>query len=347
MRRVFAYISIFGLALAPMIFGAQSIAQTQSGPPGTENFDPRHPPTQTRAMAGESLFDVAERTRSPIRGIIDENQLVPPYRLNEGQIIKLPPLKVHIVQRGERFEAIARRYSVDMRSLAVFNSMKRPYTVRVGQRIILPALVTDSLTGLEPQDLVSLLAIEISAGNAVSGASANPVIRRSNVVPNMPVLPNNPNAPIPKAPIPKTTPTPNVSPPSPPAPAAMAGRFSWPVRGRIVETFGEKPGFRKVDGIEIGADENTPFTASADGTVAYVGNRLAGYGWLVLVRHPNDYITAYAYAAAIDVHEGDAVRKGQILGRVGKTGRASTPRLHFQIRMGTTPVDPMRYLPRA
>ncbi|KAF0186052.1 MAG: peptidase M23 [Hyphomonadaceae bacterium] len=331
---------------------AQAAAPNSSpnAPPGTSGFDPRRPPTHTIAHAGESLFDIAERTKSPVRGIIDENQLAPPYYIAQGQVIKLPPLKVHVVQQGETFAAIARRYSVDMRSLAVFNRLRRPYNVNEGQRIILPALVQDSLTGLEPQDLVDLLSVEIGNGNIVSGRAANPIVRRNNTIPTLPSAQ-------PVTPPTKATTTPPIAPPTkqaattttPPRTVVpvVAGRFIWPIRGRLLETFGEKPGFRKVDGIEIGAEENTPFNAAADGVVAYVGDRLPGYGWLVLVRHPNEFITAYAYASSISVREGETVRRGQPIGLVGKTGRAPTPRLHFQIRAGTTPIDPMRHLPHA
>jgi|APTNR8051073442_1049403.scaffolds.fasta_scaffold04922_3 murein DD-endopeptidase MepM/ murein hydrolase activator NlpD len=345
---------LIGSAVGNMVF-AQAAApnSSSSAPPGTSGFNPRRPPTHTIAQAGETLFDIAERTKSPIRGIIDENSLAPPYYISRGQVIKLPPLKVHVVQSGETFAAIARRYSVDLRSLAVFNGLRRPYSVNAGQRIILPALVQDSLTGLEPQDLVDLLAVEIDNGNIISGASANPVVRRNNTIPSLP----QPTPPPPKS-QPTVTPPPvtkqaNVPPSSTTPPRStpvvpvVSGQFGWPIQGRILETFGEKPGFRKIDGIEIGADENTPFRAAADGVVAYVGDRLPGYGWLVLVRHPNEFITAYAYASSISVREGENVRRGQVIGLVGKTGRAPTPRLHFQIRSGTTPIDPIRHLPRA
>lgn len=397
MKRLLVYFGVSAFAvvsgISPIVWAQTSQSASQSAPqpapPGTAKFDPRNPPTTTIALPFETLFDIAERTRSPIYGIIEANGFVPPYQISTGQVVKLPPLKVHVVQRGEKFEAIAQRYSVQTRSLGVFNNLRPPYNLRAGQRIILPAMVQDSLTGLAPQDLVNLLAIEINSGKRVSGTSANTVVRGSEaaaVYGPLPVfsVPGAPASPPPISPpaLPKSpplaapvtppvtpqakmasVPTPDPSPPitaapklSPPPPpvapsvapsvAVVAGRFAWPLQGRVLETFGEKPGFRKIDGIEIGANENSPFRAAADGQVAYVGDRLPGYGWLVLLRHNDGFITAYAYASEIIVKEGDNVRKGQIIGKVGATGRATSPRLLFQIRAGVAPIDPIVHLPR-
>ena len=91
--------------------------------------------------------------------------------------------------------------------------------------------------------------------------------------------------------------------------------------------------------------ENTPIKAAEDGVVAYAGNELKGYGNLVLVRHPNGYVTAYAHAKELVVKRGDQVKRGQIIARAGQTGSVSSPQLHFEIRKGATPVDPVQYLP--
>ena len=355
MKRYFIY---FGVGVFALSLGFSPLLLAQSAPPGTARFDPRHPPTTTLALPFETLFDIAERTRSPIYGIIEANGFRPPYQISAGQVIKLPPLKVHVVQRGETFVAISRRYSVQTRSLAVFNNMRPPYTVKLGQKIILPAMVQDNLTGLEPQDLVDLLAVEIDAGKTVSGSSANIIVRRPEAAANVPRMPSLPEVRPPATIIPPIIPSPPPPPPPPnkmanipppiqtPSVSVVSGRFSWPLQGSLLETFGEKEGFRKIDGIEIGASENTPFRASADGEVAYVGDRLPGYGWLALLRHEGGFITAYAYASEIVVKEGDKVKKGQVIGKVGATGRALSPRLLFQIRAGVTPIDPIRHLPR-
>jgi murein DD-endopeptidase MepM/ murein hydrolase activator NlpD len=90
--------------------------------------------------------------------------------------------------------------------------------------------------------------------------------------------------------------------------------------------------------------ENTPVKAAEDGIVAYAGNELKGYGNLVLVRHPNGYVTAYAHAKELLVKRGDQVKRGQVIARSGQTGNVNTPQLHFEIRKGSSPLDPTRFL---
>ena len=98
------------------------------------------------------------------------------------------------------------------------------------------------------------------------------------------------------------------------------------------------------DGINIALPENTPVKAAEDGVVAYAGNELKGYGNLVLVRHPNGYVTAYAHAKELLVKRGDQVKRGQVIARSGQTGNVNAPQLHFEIRKGASPLDPRRFL---
>ena len=90
--------------------------------------------------------------------------------------------------------------------------------------------------------------------------------------------------------------------------------------------------------------EGTPIKAAEDGVVAYAGNELKGYGNLVLVRHSNGFVTAYAHASELAVKKGETIKRGQVIGKAGATGNVSGPQLHFEVRKGATPVDPMQYL---
>ena len=123
-----------------------------------------------------------------------------------------------------------------------------------------------------------------------------------------------------------------------------AAGFRWPVRGRVIAGFGPKPTGQQNDGINIAVPEGTPVKASDDGVVAYSGNELKGYGNLVLVRHANGHVTAYAHASELMVKRGDSVKRGQTIAKSGQTGNVSSPQLHFEIRKGATPVDPMQFL---
>jgi murein DD-endopeptidase MepM/ murein hydrolase activator NlpD len=120
--------------------------------------------------------------------------------------------------------------------------------------------------------------------------------------------------------------------------------FVWPVKGRILSPFGGDGGGERNDGINISAPRGAPIRAAADGIVSYVGNELKGYGNLVLIRHDNGYVTAYAHADSVIVERGQRVSQGQTIGYAGSTGDVDRPQVHFEIRQGTKPVDPRRYL---
>ena len=121
--------------------------------------------------------------------------------------------------------------------------------------------------------------------------------------------------------------------------------FRWPLRGRVVTNFGAKTAGGSNDGIDLAVPEGTAIRSADDGVVAYAGNELKGYGNLVLVRHANGFVTAYANASEITVKRNDQVHRGQVIAKSGQTGTAPTPQLHFEIRKNSAPVDPMQYLP--
>jgi murein DD-endopeptidase MepM/ murein hydrolase activator NlpD len=125
------------------------------------------------------------------------------------------------------------------------------------------------------------------------------------------------------------------------AAATSAGgtEFRWPAKGRIIQGFG--PGS---DGINIALPEGTPVKAVENGVVAYAGNELKGYGNLVLIRHDNGFVSAYANNGELKVKRGEQVKRGQTVALSGQSGNVSSPQLHFELRKGSTPVDPMPYL---
>ncbi len=116
--------------------------------------------------------------------------------------------------------------------------------------------------------------------------------------------------------------------------------FRWPARGRIIQGFANGGN----DGINISVPEGTQVKAAESGVVAYAGSELKGYGNLVLIRHPNGFVTAYAHNGDIAVKRGDQVTRGQTIAKSGQSGNVSSPQLHFELRKGSTPVDPTNYL---
>jgi len=126
--------------------------------------------------------------------------------------------------------------------------------------------------------------------------------------------------------------------------AANAPKLLWPVQGKVISNFGANASGERNDGINILATRGTPVHAAAPGTVAYVGEELKNYGKLVLIRHEDGYVTAYAHSDAVTVSPGDHVARGQTIGYAGATGDVSEPQLHFELRLGTKPLDPKPYL---
>ena len=123
-------------------------------------------------------------------------------------------------------------------------------------------------------------------------------------------------------------------------PADSKPEFRWPARGRIIQ------GFRSGanEGINIALPEGTSVKAAESGVVAYAGSELKGYGNLVLIRHPNGYVSAYAHNGEVAVKRGETVKRGQTIAKSGQSGNVASPQLHFELRKGSTPVDPTGYL---
>ena len=136
-------------------------------------------------------------------------------------------------------------------------------------------------------------------------------------------------------------------PPPPSSDVKASNRFVWPVRGQIISGFGGRASGVHNDGINIAAEPGSTVKAADGGVVVYAGNELAGYGNLLLIRHSNGFVTAYAHNKKLLVSKGDNVRQGQTIALVGSTGDVDRPQLHFEIRRGDRAVDPARFLESA
>jgi murein DD-endopeptidase MepM/ murein hydrolase activator NlpD len=144
----------------------------------------------------------------------------------------------------------------------------------------------------------------------------------------------------------------NDPPPAPPAsqpqsrPASGSDKLRWPVSGRIISGFGQRPDGTHNDGINLAVPMGTTVHAAEGGVVAYAGSELKGYGNLVLLRHDNGWVTAYAHNEDLKVKRGDKVERGQVIATAGRTGSVDQPQLHFELRQGSKPVDPVPFLDR-
>jgi murein DD-endopeptidase MepM/ murein hydrolase activator NlpD len=229
---------------------------------------------------------------------------------------------VHVVAPGETLMALSRKYHKPLGAIAKANNIEPHTMVKVGDRIAIPGVAPQAAA--KPPAPASLTQAPTPAPK-VASVPAAPVAAPSAAM----VTPaaRDPEPPKAKADV-----------------TAAMPSFRWPVNGRVITAFGPKPSGQQNDGINVSVPEGTPIKAAEDGVVAYAGNELKTYGNLVLVRHSNGYVTAYAHASEIMVKRDDPVKRGQIIAKAGQTGSVAAPQLHFEIRKGSTPVDPAPFL---
>lgn len=323
-----------------------------------------------RVRPGDTVYSVAQRSGLPLRALIDVNRLQPPYDLTVGRDLIVPRARVHVVKAGDTMYGISRTFGVDMSELTRLNAIGPPYEIRVGQRLVLPDPGTRQLAAQpaatpvppnapvsEPQ-LVPLPAPRPAEAPAQADTEEPPAPvaeapqrQADSAVDAPPLPPRRPQtaspAPVPQQAAPQQA-APQQAPPQtasiPQPPPRAGGRFAWPVRGNILARYGPQSGGRHNDGINIAAPRGAPILAAENGVVAYVGSELKGFGNLVLLKHADGWVTAYAHADSITVRLGETVRRGQPIGRVGASGAVDAPQLHFEIRKGTNAIDPLQML---
>ncbi len=318
----------------PALNGGAAVAQArpQAGVPGD-------PARNVTVGAGETIYTIARRHNVSTRILIEANNLAPPYRMTLGQDLIIPGSRLHTVTDGESLYLISRAYNLDMYSLAKANKMVPPYRVYTGQQLAIPGVgVGEGRPAVEVAPVNEVLAgLEPRRGAAPRSGSDRAVIATPRPGEGVPVKAEEGSGAAKEvaraAPEPEAVPLP-----------AGGGRFLWPVRGHVISGFGPKNGGMHNDGINISAKPGDTVRAAENGVVAYAGNELRGFGNLLLIRHRDGWITAYAHADEILVKRGDPVKRGQGIARVGASGRVTEPQLHFEIRKGTKAVDPLRYL---
>jgi len=226
-------------------------------------------------------------------------------------------LQIYYVRANDTLYSIGRRFGTDYLAIARRNHLHAPYAIYVGQQLY--------INRTAPGDA------HLSVSRTISRAATSaPVPPRGSVVKKKSVKRATATAPKRRSSHPR---------------AVANTTLLWPVKGTLTSRFGHR-GSRMHDGIDIGAPDGTAVHAAASGEVVYSDSRLSGYGKLIIIRHGKNLFTAYAHNQRNLVRKGEKVRAGDVIARVGHTGRASGPHLHFEVRQGSTPVDPLAYLPR-
>jgi len=241
---------------------------------------------------------------------------------------------VHVIESGESLYTIARRYDVTAQAITQANGFSSPDKIFVGQKIIIPGR-KDLLATKGParpvtgDDATQAPTMQVAS---VQPNQGTPIASPDLIQTETPVRPQNAGvSPESSKPLQQPATEPVLS---------GADKFRWPVSGRVITDFANSKG----TGINIEAPEGAAIRAAENGQVIYVGNGVEGYGNLILVRHPNGYVSAYAHLKDMKVGKGDVVNRGDQLGTAGMTGSVSRPQLHFELRKGATPVDPMPLL---
>jgi murein DD-endopeptidase MepM/ murein hydrolase activator NlpD len=302
-----AALALLVAACSPRPDGAAPVI---SGGEAAATFEPEH----LKVRPGQTLSGIAQDYHVPMRIIAEANHLAPPYRIEAGRTLIIP-------RTGQPVSSPAPLSSTVLPS-------PRPEAAAAPARIEATAL-----------DRVSPAAVEKPS----VAAAAPPVATVSAPPPaGEPVRPEAKPAAAPPAPTAAGAPAPPAAIAAPPV--QSGGTFQWPIRGHVLAGYGLGHDGTHNDGINIAAPRGAAVEAADVGVVAYAGNELRGYGNLILIKHSNGWISAYAHCDLILVKRGDKVSRGQVIARVGATGNVTEPQLHFELRRGNRAVDPREFM---
>ena len=323
----------------------QPIGPRQSAPRSVAaNHGSGHGGTTIIVGTSDTLDTLSRHYNVSPAAILQANGYKGPRALSPGQQLIIPrpttaaaapaskpttaTPSVHVVNRGDTVLSIARRNHVSIAELSKANNLDRSAKLKLGMKLTVPSAKTAAVTP----------AAQPGAGAQRATASASPATKLAAVTPK----------PREKTQLAQATTTPARLSTETPVKATEATRalptFRWPVRGKVITSYGAKTNGMANEGINLSVPEGTPVRAAEDGVVGYSGNDVKSYGNLVLVRHSNGYVTAYAHASEVLVKRGDAIKRGQIIAKSGQSGEVGSPQLHFEIRKGSSPVDPLQFL---
>ena len=302
----------------------EQVTTPPSPPPAWESNPVTPNATTVSAQAyvvrpGDTLHGIADRTGAGALAIAQANGIPEPYVIRAGQTLAIPGGRYHQIARGQTGIAIARAYGVEWSRIVSANGLAEPYLLRTGWRLLIPggdvpgrssAAERAAAFTLDIDDLVTGSEPALAENKAPAKATASPTR-------------------VPAA-------TTAVAPP-----AKLVGGFSWPVQGRVVSTFGSVGDGKRNDGIQIATPIGTPIAAAADGVVAYVGTGIPALGGLVILKHGDGWVTVYGNASKLLVRRGQSIERGQRIALSGDSGSVREPGVHFEVRKGRDPVNPL------
>ena len=261
-----------------------------------------------------------------------------------------PPSSLSVeVQPGDTLYGIARRYGVTASAVKELNNLPS-MVVRPGQRLMVPAEAKEhgplgkaGPSGKAAPPTGEATGAKLAGAKEPPAGAGDPPPSPPRVVQVKPRIIKADEGPMAGAKE-KTAKRGDTATDAEPPRAVTSGKFRWPLRGKVIVGFGLHPDGSKNDGINLAAPLGTDVHAAEAGRVHYVGDGLKGYGKLVLIRHADDWATAYGYVDQILVKINDEVKRGQVIAKVGKSGPVTQPQLKFELRKASVPVDPLGHL---
>lgn len=280
-------------------------------------------------LAGDTLYSISKRYRIAMQDIAISNRIGAPFSLNVGQRLKLPPPREYRVRALDSLSTVSRLFNVSRTDIARLNGMRAPYVLSPGQVLRLPSPVSKPrpVQVAKASKNTSANIVKPSTKPSATGAKAKPATKPTQVVQSS--KPVRPTAVRTKA------------------PKRSSSKFLKPVNGKIISTYGPKKDGLYNDGINIRAARGTAIKAAENGVVVYAGDEIKGSGNLILIRHQDRWMTAYAHMDSFKVKRGDIIKRGQAIGTVGSTGFVDSPQLHFEVRRGTEAINPTVYLDKS
>lgn len=234
------------------------------------------------------------------------------------------------VRAGETYYSIARKNRVSVQDLIAANNASPPYRLEKGQAVTLPS----------QREIIVKKGDTLYGISRTYGVDVNLLARQNSLRPPYHLAVDQKLVVAQGSAKRQVTRRSLASPPPP----TLSGGFLKPVDGRIISGFGAKKNGLHNDGINIAIPAGTPVRAAENGVVVYAGNDLPGFGNLLLVRHGNGYVTAYAHTQSFLVKQGSRVKRGQVIAKSGRSGNVSEPQLHFEIRRGSRAINPEKLL---
>lgn len=262
---------------------------------------------------GDTLWSISQSYDVNLRDLLEKNKLVAPYRLKSGSRLLIPAPSKYKVRAGDTLYKVSRIFETTTTDVASLNKLKSPYALKIGQVLRIPSPY------IAPKKNTVSSAPKEEFKSATVAKVDKETLPEAKVVQLQNTAPNTANKKL-----------------------ALAGKNSFikPVSGKVISRFGPKADGLHNDGINIQAPRGSTVRVADKGVVVHSGNEIEGYGNMVLVRHANGYLSAYAHMDKSIVKKGDVVSRGQAIGTVGATGSIKTPQLHFEIRKGRDAINP-------